>query len=225
MKISVLIPFRSADPQRVALWNLLRPQWEALGPDIELCSTSDGGGLGDRFSFARGANRCRELATGDVLLVHGADQMLPDPATWQRIRATMAAAPWMWVYKETLEVDAWPTRLMLQGCSPAMVPMVGRLLDHCYAIYALRADVWDDVGGLDERLVGWGPEDAIMRRVLRAPYPDGVDQGEGVMRALWHEPAPRDRVPVNHGFYEETLTAADGGPEVLRRYLKEARGG
>lgn len=221
MKISVLIPFRSTDPQRIRLWNWLRPQWESLS-DVELCSTADADDPDERFSFARGANRCRNLAIGDVLLVHGADQLPPTPQAWDRIRQVMAERPWMWVYAETLECDAWSTRLILEGHPPDAIA-AGRLLDHNFAVYAVRADVWDAVGGLDERLIGWGPEDAIFRLVLRNLYPDGLDQGEGVMRALWHEPAPKDRLAVNNGFYDEYMNAINAGR--LREYLQGVKHG
>lgn len=221
MKISVLIPFRSNDPQRNRLWEWLRPQWEGL-PDIELCSTTDTDDPAERFSFARGANRCRRLAIGDVLLVYGADQLPPTPQEWDRIRRVMAERPWMWVYAETLEIDAWATKLILKGHRADLIGG-GRLLDHCFAVYAVRADVWDDVGGLDERLVGWGPEDAIFRMVLRSRYPDGLDQGEGILKALWHEPAPRDLLARNNDFYTEYVRAIDNGQ--LREYLREVNRG
>lgn len=223
VKISVLIPFRSSDSYRMAAWTFLRPQWEALASDgVELCSTTDTDNHEERFSFARGANRCRAMASGDVLLVHGADQLLPDAATWARIRVTMQAAPWMWVYASWQELDRLASRRIIRGHDPNEVAS-GPVWDHNYAVYAVRADVWDEVGGLDERLVGWGPEDALLRLILRRLYPDGVDQGHGLMRALWHPQAPRDLTPRNHGFYEETLAAANCGPEALRRYLQEVR--
>lgn len=217
MKISVLIPFRSTDPQRIRIWNHLRPQWEAA--DVELVSLPDSDDPTAPFSFARGANRCRAAATGDVLLVHGADQLLPDAATWERIRSTMATKPWLWVYDRYQEIDAWPTRWLVEGVPLSQISVeLGRTYDHCYGIYAVRADVWDEVGGLDERLIGWGPEDAIFYETLRVLYPDGV-RGQGLMRALWHERAPRDRLETNHNYYREYMTAIEAGR--LREYLQE----
>lgn len=219
--ISALIPFRSADPQRIALWDFLRPQWEAL-PGVQLCTTADTDDPPARFSYARGANRCRALATGDVLLVHGADQLPPNRATWARIRSEMAMRPWMAVYAATLEIGQWPTRLILQGFDPDRLE-AGRTLDHCVPILALRPDVWDDLGGMDERHVGWGGEDLVFRLALRALYPDGNDVGQGTMRALWHEPAPRDLAAANHDFYLEYMAAFEAGR--MREYLREVRGG
>lgn len=221
MKISVLIPFRSNDPQRIRLWNWLRPQWEAL--DVELCSTVDSDDPTATFSFARGANRCRAMATGNVLLVHGADQLPPDESTWARIRSTMAWAPFMWVYAQNMDLGPWVTRLILQGCHPDLLPP-GPVFNYGEAIYAVRADVWDEVGGLDERFVGWGPEDAAFRLLLSHLYPDGVTQGEGIMRALWHEWAPRDLTKKNYDIYEqEYLPAAAAGR--MREYWAEVRAG
>lgn len=218
MKISVLIPFRSADPHRVKVWDYLRPQWEALAPDVELCTTTDTDDPTQPFSFARGVNRCRKLATGDVLLVHGADQLLPTAETWARIRRVMRTAPWMWVYSHWMEIQPLPTRLILAGADWRHVAH-GPVWDHNWAIVAVRADVWDAIGGYDERFVGWGPEDVAFRTVLRRLYPDGVDQGEGVMYALWHPPAPRDHLAANQQLMHETLAAAEQGADALRDYL------
>ena len=218
MKISVLIPFRSQDPQRIALWNYLRPQWEALAPDVELCSTTDTDDPEQTFSIARGMNRCRQLATGDVLLVHGADQLPPRPDTWARIRSTMKTAPWMWVYSHWMQVQPWPTRIILAGADPYQAA-IGPTFDHNWAVCAVRPDVWDAIGGFDERFIGWGPEDVAFHTMLRVLYPDGSDAGEGVMYALWHPPAPRDHLQRNQELVGEILVAAMGGPDALREYL------
>lgn len=219
MKVSVLIPFRSQDPQRIKLWNYLRPQWEALAPDVELCTTTDTDDPTQTFSIARGMNRCRAMATGDILLVHGADQLLPTPETWDRIRATMRTAPWMWVYAQWMAVQPWSTRIILESGGDPKHLVLGPTFEHNWAIVAVRPDVWDEIGGFDERFVGWGPEDVAFRTVLRGMYPEGSDVGEGVMYALWHAQAPRDHLERNTELCREITEAAGRGREALREYL------
>jgi hypothetical protein len=61
------------------------------------------------------------------------------------------------------------------------------------ALLGVRADVWDDLRGYDERFIGWGPEDCAFHYVLRTLYPAGCDNPtEGLFQSLWHPPTSRD---------------------------------
>lgn len=220
--ISVLIPWRSVEPARVRAWHHLRPQWEKLG--VELCVADDG--LSGPFSVSRAINRARAMATGDTLVVYGADHVPPDEARLDWIDKRLAAHPWTAVYASVRIFSDYGTALICRGADPAdCVGWTWTTIAMCTGILAMRADVFDDIGGWDERFVGWGAEDSAVRLVLRTLYPDGNDTGEGELWSLFHHEAPRDfltnrNASMVHNGYEVAIREGR-----LRQYLQEVRGG
>lgn len=193
--ISILIPWRSQDPYRVAAWEYNRRRWETLG--VQLCVADDDRTTGP-FSLARAVNKARKDAAGEHLAIFGADHIPPDQDRLDWIFARLHRHPWTTVYATTRIFSSVSTERILRGLVPTAA-MSSHLIHMCEGVVALRAEVWDDVGGMDERFEGWGAEDTAFKATLRALYPDGHDDGVGEAWALWH--------PDRHGTPE--LTAAN----------------
>lgn len=218
--ISILLPWRSNDPHRIAAWEFNRQRWARLG--IELCVSDDGRTDGP-FSLARAVNRARRQATGEILAIFGADHIPPDRDRLEWLYAKLTRHPWTAVYASTRIFSPASTARVLRGETPG-AGMESLFIGMCEGIVALRASVWDDVGGMDERFEGWGAEDTAFKVMLRALHPDAGD-GHGEAWALWH--------PDRHGTAELTAaniarcteyeTAAREGR--MREYLEEARRG
>jgi len=224
VNLSVLIPWRSEEPARVRAWKFNRSRWSRLEPLIEVCVAGDGRTEGT-FSVARAVNRARKQATGDQLVIFGADHL---PPTYERINwiiKRLQRHPWTQVYSATRVINEagtervlGPQRMAPETAAELRFDWVGC----CYGILALRADVFDDVGGMDERFEGWGAEDTALRVALQALYPAGCGVGEGEAITFWHPDAPRgQQTQDNVARYYEYETAAKAGR--MREYLKEAR--
>lgn len=220
--ISVLIPWRSQEPERIRAWDFARPRWERL--DVELCVADDGYESG-RFSVARAINRARAKATGNVLVMYGADHLPPDPQRLAWIVDKLATHPWTAVYASVRILSSYGTELLFRDAHPALIEAhTATTIAMCTGILAMRTDVFDDIGGMDERFRGWGAEDSALRLVLRTLYPDGNDIGEGELWSLWHREAPRDELTATnaamvHNGYE--VAAKQGW---LREYLLGVHG-
>lgn len=219
--ISVLIPWRSSEPERVRAWEFLRPLWEQL--DVQLCVADDG--LTGPFSVARAINRARRMASGDMLVLYGADHIPPDKARLDWIADRLQAHPWTAVYGSVRIFNPHGTDLIIHGWDPAdCFGWTHTTIAMCTGILAMRTSVFDDVGGMDERFRGWGAEDSALRFVLRHLHPDGNDTGEGELWSLFHHEAPRDyltnrNASMVHNGYE--IAAREGW---LRRYVEEVHG-
>jgi hypothetical protein len=82
---------------------------------------------------------------------------------------------------------------------------------------AMRASVFDDLGGWPDLIEGWGGEDVIMRIALARLYGPQTAAFERVY-SLWHPKAPRDREEVNRGLRKNFQAAGD-----VRAALAELR--
>ncbi|HEX7160534.1 MAG TPA: hypothetical protein VF223_04765 [Trebonia sp.] len=220
MRLSVLIPWRSDDPDRIRAWEFNRARWQAL--DVELCVADDG--RTGRFSVPMAVNRARALASGDGLLLFGADHIPPSPEKLEWVRARLEAMPWSGVYAETRAFSRRATQKIIDGRPPETLHTQSQLICVAEGVVAVRADVWDDVGGEDERFQGWGAEDSALRFALKTLYPEGTLAGEGTLYALFHPPQPWDQLTAanNQLFVEYQLAGAAGR---LREFLKGARHG
>lgn len=206
--ISVLVPWRSDDPQRITVWDYLRGLWDQV--DVQVCSTDDA--LNGRFSYAAGANRCRALADGNMLLLHGADQLPPSPEKLDWIRRRLESMPWTGVYSHTRVYSRRATQKIMNGHPLQGLETQSQVAPVAEGIVAVRADVFDDIGGMDERFRGWGAEDVAFRFALSTLHPKGDADGEGTSHTLFHQPQPRDDLTAanNQLFVQYRLAAAAG---------------
>lgn len=207
MTVSILIPWRTDHGHRERLWTYLRPPWEAL--PYQLCVASDGAEDGQPFDYAAAANRAAKQATGDVLITWGADQ-LPDPGAIDAAGVTATAWGWSQVFDRNATYSPFATEQILAGADPARL-RVELFEPHCTGIIAVRRDVWDAVGGMDERFHGWGYEDAALRDRLTRDY-GRPPVRSGTLVGLWHPVRHRVYTGPNADlYYREYAPGAPGG--------------
>lgn len=234
MTLTVLIPFRAPrESHRAALARRTTQLWAAV-PDVHVMHASDRGEGGVErgvpWCYSAGANRARAAARdfwGDdvtQILLYGADHIPPTPDELQRIRDGLEQHPWIAVYDKTREYSERETERIVAGADPGSIEPGGRKVKVCVPILAMWANVFDSLGGMDMRFRGWGWEDAAFRLALNTIYPEGNDVGEGRLRALWHQRAPRRHLSANLDRYDRYVRAAERGPAALLAHLREPGG-
>ena len=174
----------------------------------------------DLWSFSRSVNDARRQAHTTKLLIAPGDYLL----TQAHIAATSAALderPWWGPFHSVHQLDQASTNLVLGGATPHP-DMPGLLLGFCVPCIAVRADVFDDVGGMDPRFEGWGPEDAALRLKLHALYGDP----EAPTSTVYELAAPRFGTPnraQNTQLYVDRYVPAST-PETMRALIAEQNG-
>lgn len=202
VKLSVLIPYRPDTEYRERLNAVTSRLWRATGAEVIYASD----GLTGPFSFSKAINAARRAASGDCFLSYSVDALPPSPDTLARLASRLhAGTPWVAGWRGQIRYSGPQTDLILAGAPASAVgePIGGISLGR-EALVAVRADVWDELRGYDERFLGWGPEDKAWHFALKTLYPDGEDQPtEGLFRTLWHPTTPRTLLKKNVELFRE----------------------
>ena len=135
--VSILVPFRSDGDHRQRLWDHCRTIWQHT--NYELVEGHDAG-YGP-FNAAAAFNDAADRATGEHLILFGADH-IPDRARvdWA-VEHLAAGAPWVPLYAETAGLTKHDTFAILNGYDPAKVP-VAQVAPFCTSIIGIRRDKW-----------------------------------------------------------------------------------
>lgn len=190
MTLAVLIPYRPDGEQRERVYATTSKMWADQG----MTPVYMDDGLSGLFSFSRAINRARTRTDAEQLLIYNVDSLPLPPLTLERIEAELrGGAPWIALFDGQQRFTPEQTDRLIAGEDPATVgPAAGQICPGREALLGIRADVFDDVRGMDERFVGWGPEDLAFHRVLRLLYPAGCDTPQyGLFQSLWHPDVPR----------------------------------
>jgi hypothetical protein len=207
VKVSCLIPFRDADGTRTRAKDWILARWKHYYPDWEFIVASDDGV--DPFNKSLAVNKAAAQATGDVYVILDAD-------TWAPPMYIQPAFEWL--SAERGPKWAIPCRRALrlkEGISERVMALDPTCSEHDPThpltpqlpafsavrdtethgavvgfLWVVRRDAFERVGGMDERIRGWGGEDTLFTRAMTVI--NGVPRrGHGTLMSLWHA-RPRD---------------------------------
>ena len=196
MSLAVLIPYRPDSMHRERIFQTTATLWgrqDALR--IYAMDRLDG----ELFSYARAANHARTGTNADVLVTYSVDALpIADEVLRTLESLLLAGTPWAAIFGGQRRFTAEQTERLIAGEEPDVIGVpLGEYCPGREALLAVRADVWDEIRGYDERFIGWGPEDLAFHRVLKTLYPNGQDvPTHGLFASLWHPPVTRAAFPA-----------------------------
>lgn len=212
--VSVLVPFRSDHGHRDRLWNWCRPLWEATGYELVVEDSAPE----HPFALAEAVNRCARRATGDVFVTMGAD-VVPNTAAIDLAVEYLTDFPWVQPFRRVCYITEASTEEIITTGDIGN-PDVELVTEGAAGLMCVPRATWQDVGGYDERFVGWGPEDHAFVNVVSTLYGAGLALGNYAVH-LWHPPALRNE--ANFDFYESVYVPAIGDPDRMRAVLSGRR--
>lgn len=214
--VSVLVPWRTDNGPREVGYRWVMPRWEASG--LEVVEGRDSGvGL---WNISQALNDARSRVTGDYLVVMGADH-IPDPDHIRARIAELDGGPWCVLFAAREVLTEKATQRLLAGRTLPPGRSVLRTRQEAPGIVAVRADVWDALGGRDERFAGWGGEDRAFNYAITTLFgPSPAPRG--TVRDLWHPEVPRSERARNHPL-RDRYAAASGHAEAISELLAEAK--
>ncbi|MFD5089334.1 galactosyltransferase-related protein [Amycolatopsis thailandensis] len=153
------------------------------------------------FSVARAINRAARLAPPeyDAFVLFGADHV-PDSAVLDHAQAMLGQYEWLPLYRRIAYASEQSTAEWLRTKPIDLIGTWFKEPQLCPGVLAVRRELFERVGGMDERYEGWGYEDnAFYETLCRAAAPGPVTSA--VLRELWHPRDHRDLNSPNRALY------------------------
>jgi len=215
-----LVPWRADGGHRERLWAHCHKLWAQALPDIPIVI-----GASPEGPFNRSA-AINDAAWGnwDVGVVLDADVIAnPDhvlDAIWLASSTGRVALP----YDRFTGLNTSMTERILRGYAGDWERGARfRSNRHESSIVCIPRALWDEIGGFDERFVGWGQEDVAFIQAARV-LGGGIERIAGTVFHLWHPRAPeRDKAQpdyvANQALGERYRRTRE--PEAMRELLAE----
>ena len=180
--VAILMPFRSKekDPMRVRNRNWARAWWKTHFPDFRLIEASDGR-RGAAFNKPAAVNAAARQAEESVLVMADADAV-PNPTAVREAVRLAASSPWVCPHQDIVYLSPEASERVTRetpGWPPADRRSEGYAINTEPAgwLFVLRRSIFNEIGGMDERFVGYGGDDiaftlamnTLVGRYLRLP--------------------------------------------------------
>lgn len=186
MKAAIVVPWRGGHPVREANWDFCRPWWERFGYPLHVVEHAGPEPFNRAWCINEGARRAGDW---DVLVMIDADTLEDtDEQVLHLILQTWETGRFGVGHVAGKDLTQEGTRRLLAGESFDWNRHVAATRAVCDSrVNAVRRDLFDELGGYDERFEGWGHEDVAFTAAATMLRGEFV-RVPGNSWHLWHEP-------------------------------------
>lgn len=216
IKAAILVPYRAGDPDRDAAWEFVGGQLDRLGLTV-VTGDSEGG-----WCRSQALNRAaRDAGDWKVAFVTDADQVGTLTQIPRALTAAFRTGSYVVPRDRLFYLTKQQTRKVLSGeltlgeFNDEITEFTTMLWDGWFAI---RRDRWDMLGGMDERIHGYGGQGVAFAAAAGTLF--GRLRIAGDTFHLWHRQTRNRRRWIDRN--AELVRAyhdADGAPLRMRRVL------
>lgn len=216
MNVAIVVPAGGVDEDRAKALRWITDRYRDRYPWPVIVGSCAG-------EWSKGAAVADGLSRtdADVVVIADGDSFVPDLS--RSIDAIADGAAWVVPHRMVYRLTRSVTRNVLAGIDPT--PRRTECVRRPYAgppgggIVVIRRDVYDSVGGIDQRFLGWGGEDVSFGWALRTIVGHEV-RFESPLFHLWHpHPAPNLRgSPASEDLVQQ-YTDATGVPRLMRAVI------
>jgi GT2 family glycosyltransferase len=194
--VSVLVPRRVADEQRERVWAWLAKRLRRDGWDVREGWHTEDEGL---FNRSAAINRAAVGSDADVFVIADADTLVGRAQIESAVRIARATGTLTFGFHRYAALSEEGTEAVLDGYDGSWEPYVElEFINTASSCVVVRRDLWDRLGGFDERFVGWGWEDVAFSLAAQT-LGGGMHRVAGTAWHLWHPQGPdagNDQSPV-----------------------------
>lgn len=229
MELSVLIPWRSAEPERDVIFNWVCARYASLLPRVEVVVSDS---QDEQFNRGQARNMAFEKSSGDILLIADADTIFEEKQIVAGVKRVLDGAPWVlpygWYYNlnesvtsdllnkdPSIEFDHEIFDGDLEWYDHKVVSWAGLII--------MRREAYKAIRGYDECFNGWGYEDNAFRLCADTLLGPHERLPEFSCYHLWH--------PVAEGFNNphiqenrrrhQMYVDRDGNVEAMKKLLED----
>jgi GT2 family glycosyltransferase len=191
--LSFLIPFRDPSGDRTQAHQWMLARWRHHYPEAEFCIGSDDGV--DPFNKSLAVNNAAKQASGDIYLILDADCWVEPQYVERAIAMVERGVPWVVPCRRNMRLRRDVSeKLMARDPAAPLPPILTRDAEVTGPVvgflHVLSRQNFELVGGMDERIRGWGGEDTAFTWALDRVIGHHAKLN-GIALCLWHE-RPRD---------------------------------
>ena len=204
-RISVIIPFQSADPDRIRIFEWVYRYWKRALPDAEIIVA---GNSEIPFHKTQAVNEGVDRSCGDIIVIMDGDCYM-DARTIevlaQRIREARREGRHLWYipYRRFYRLNKFASELLLQSpprhplhiSDPPPADWVEHLETHSSGHYwgaliqVMPREAFYAAGGMDLRFQGWGGEDVSFMHAVDTVW-GRHKTFDGPVFHIWHPVIP-----------------------------------
>jgi predicted glycosyltransferase involved in capsule biosynthesis len=221
MKIAVVIPWRS-HPSRIPAFEKVIEIYKAKFPEFEII-VSDSSGEDFNLSQARNLGAKKAIDLGHDLVIFNDADFFSDPEVLERaityaVKNNEIVAP----YTRYFQHKDWQESLLFlkrirynlrlgKRFSPPTLSQsddLPRRLWPCSGSLVVPAGIFKELGGFEEKIKGWGPEDTMFHRSYFEKYGKLFAYMDGYAHSTFNDISYRGDRPENQ-YYKDLVDFKD----------------
>lgn len=224
--LSVLIPYRPDGGPRDEIFAWLLARYEKLLPEAEICIGENGD---EPFSRSKARNDAYRKATGRYFLVADADTLFHRSQIEHALDCVKGTRAWMLPYKWYYNLSYEYTTEVLKSAPDVTIPEPNNpsqwehRIESWAGLLVMPRMAYEEVGGYDERFVGWGYEDNSFQLALDAIWGPFQRMDDGYCLHLWHPPGLGFSSPniAQSRFLWNQYRSAAGRPDRMKTVVRD----
>ena len=220
MKIVVLVPRRADNGRRDALWAYCRSRWTAEHPAWKIVEGHHDDGPFNRSAAINAA--AIKAGKFDVAIIADSDSFAGPDQTDEAVALAASSGQMVIAFEWWNALNEAMSDAVMGGFNGHWeTGMIASVQGTCSSMLAIPRALWDEVGGFDAGMVGWGAEDVAFWRACEA-LGGGTQRVAGTCWHLWHASADRPHIGANIARMERYGAAAND-PVAMRALLAELK--